>query len=144
MPYVIGHHLTKVEDIRSFLGLCGFYRRFIKDFSKIAAPLTELLHKDTPFTWNEPQQQAFQQLKDTMMKKPVLILPDPSKPFVLTTDASGYAVGATLSQDQGDGLRPIAYLSKKMNEHEVNYPVHEQELLAIITIHDYLASLLTW
>ena len=130
--------LTKVDDIRSFLGLCGFYRRFIKDFSAIAAPLTALLHKDTPFEWNEPQRQAFQQLKDTMMKKPVLILPDPSKSFVLTTDASGYAVGATLSQDLGDGLRPVAYLSKKMNSHEMNYPVHEQELLAIIV------SMTTW
>ncbi len=124
--------LTKVDDIRSFLGLCGFYRRFIKDFSKIASPLTELLQKDKPFVWNEPQKKAFQQLKDTMMKQPVLTLPDSSKPFVLTTDASGYAVGATLSQDQGNGLRPIAYLSKKMNSHELNYPVHEQELLAII------------
>jgi hypothetical protein len=130
--------LTKVEDIRSFLGLCGFYRRFIKDFSKITTPLTQLVHKDTPFTWEEPQQQAFQRLKDTMMTQPVLILPDPSKPYVCTTDASGYAVGACLSQDQGDGLRPIAYLSKKMNEHEMNYPVHEQELLAIV------AALTTW
>src|SRR4051794_31532761 len=73
-----------------------------------------------------------------MMKQPVLTLPDSTKPFVLTTDASGYAVGATLSQDQGDGLRPIAYLSKKMNNHEINYPVHEQELLAIII------SMSTW
>jgi hypothetical protein len=130
--------LTKVDDIRSFLGLCGFYRRFIKDFSAIAAPLTALLHKDTPFEWNQPQQQAFQQLKDAMMKKPVLLLPDQSKPFVLVTDASGYAIGATLCQDQGDGLRPVAYLSMKMNSHELNYPVHEQELLAIII------SMTTW
>ena len=130
--------LTKVEDIRSFLGLCGFYRRFIKDFSKITAPLTQLLHKDAPFIWDEPQQEAFQQLKDAMMTKPVLVLPDPSKPFVCTTDASGYAIGATLSQDQGSGLKPIAYLSKKMNEHEMNYPVHEQELLSIVI------SMTTW
>src|SRR4051812_5665310 len=65
--------LNKVDDIRSFLGLCGFYRRFIQDFSKIASPLTALLHKDTPFVWNEPQKLAYQQLKDAMMKQPVLI-----------------------------------------------------------------------
>lgn len=76
---------------------------------------------------------AFQQLKDAIVEGPVLILPDPKLPFVVHTDASGYAIGAVLQQDQGHGLQPIAFLSKKMLPAETRYPVHEQELLAIIT-----------
>ena len=121
-----------VEEVRSFLGTVGYYRKFIRMFSEVAAPITELLQKDQPFRWAAEQQQAFEQLKAAMVAQPVLILPDPQRPYVVTTDASGYAVGATLSQDHGHGLQPIAYLSKKMLPAERNYPVHEQELLAII------------
>ena len=121
-----------VDDIRSFLGTTGYYRKFIQSYSRIASPLTHLLHKGTPWEWGTLQQQAFTQLKCSMMKRPVLLLPNPTLPFVVTTDASGYAVGATLSQDQGAGLQPIAYLSHKMLEAETRYPVHEQELLAIV------------
>ena len=126
--------LTNIADVRSFLGLCGFYRRFIKDFSKIASPLTELLHKDAPFVWGEPQRLAFEALKSAMCSRPILIIPDPKKPFVVCTDASGYAVGATLSQDidNGRGLLPVAFMSKKMSDAERNYSVHEQEMLAIV------------
>jgi hypothetical protein len=120
------------DDIRSFLGTTGYYRKFIHLYSAIAAPLTHLLHKTTEWQWGSAQQQAFEKLKTAMMQRPVLLLPDSSKPFVVTTDASGYAVGATLSQDQGHGLQPIAYLSKKMLDAETRYPVHEQELLAIL------------
>ena len=85
-------------------------------FSEIASPLTELLQKDRSFEWGERQQKAFDELKKAVSQQPVLILPDPSKPYVVTTDASGFAVGAWLGQDQtGEGsLQPIAYLSKKM------------------------------
>jgi transposase InsO family protein len=121
-----------VEEIRSFLGTVGYYRKFIRMFSHVAAPITELLQKDKTFHWGQEQQQAFEQLKAAISQQPVLILPDPARPYVVTTDASGYAVGATLSQDHGQGLQPIAYLSKKMLPAERNYPVHEQELLAII------------
>lgn len=124
--------LTCVDDLRSFLGTVGYYRRFIEGFSRLAAPLTDLLAKGTPFTWGATQQASFDTLKARMLSKPVLILPDPALPFTVTTDASGYAVGATLSQDQGAGLQPIAFLSKKMLPAERNYPVHEQELLAIV------------
>ena len=124
--------LTCVGDIRSFLGTVGYYRKFIRMFSDIASPLTELLQKDHPFVWDQRQQEAFDALKIAVSRQPVLILPDPSKPYVVTTDASGYAVGAWLGQDQGQGLQPIAYLSKKMLSAERNYPVHEQELLAIV------------
>ena len=83
--------------------------------------------------WGPKQQESFRQLKDAISKGPVLILPDPELPFVVHTDASGFAVGAVLQQDQGKGLQPIAFLSKKMLDAETRYPVHEQELLAIIT-----------
>ena len=123
---------TKVGHVRSFLGTAGYYRKFIKDFSKIAAPLSELTHDNVPFTWGEPQDSAFKTLKAAMQQDPVLILPDPKLPFVVHTDASGYALGAVLMQDQGKGMQPIAYLSKKMQPAETRYPTHEQELLAII------------
>src|SRR3979411_201942 len=121
-----------VHDIRSFLGLAGYYRRFVKDFSKIASPLTELLHKSKKFQWTDEQEQAFHTLKVAVSSAPVLIVPDPKLAYTVLTDASGYAIGAALCQDHGNGLQPCAYLSRKMNSHEMNYPVHEQELLAII------------
>ena len=123
---------SSVTGVRSFLGLAGYYRRFVKEFSRIAMPLTDLLRTDIKFHWNESQQKAFHLLKDSISSAPVLTIPDVSLPYVVTTDASGFAVGATLSQDQGNGLQPIAFISHKMNEHERNYPVHEQELLAVV------------
>ena len=124
--------LQSVDDVRSFLGLAGFYRKFIRMFSDITAPLTALLHTGVKFEWGTEQQQAFDALKKAVTQQPVLVLPDVHHPFVVTTDASGYAIGATLSQDHGHGLQPIAYLSKKMLPAERKYPVHEQELLAVI------------
>ena len=129
---------TKVAHVRSFLGTAGYYRKFIKDFSKIAAPLSELTHDNVPFTWGAPQDSAFKTLKTAMQQDPVLILPDPKLPFTVHTDASGFALGAVLMQDQGKGMQPIAYLSKKMLPAETRYPTHEQELLAII------CALKTW
>jgi hypothetical protein len=121
-----------VRDVRAFLGTAGYYRKFIRDFSAIAAPLSELTKDSVKFEWTAPHEQAFCQLKAAIAQGPVLILPDPSLPFVVHTDASGFAVGAVLQQDQGKGLQPIAFLSKKMADAETRYPVHEQELLAII------------
>jgi hypothetical protein len=121
-----------VRDVRVFLGTAGYYRKFIRDFSAIAAPLSDLTKDGISFAWAEPHEQAFRRLKEAIAQGPVLILPDPSLPFVVHTDASGFAVGAVLQQDQGKGLQPIAFLSKKMADAETRYPVHEQELLAII------------
>lgn len=121
-----------VRDVRAFLGTAGYYRKFIRDFSAIAAPLSELTKDNIKFEWTAPHEQAFCHLKAAIAQGPVLILPDPSLPFVVHTDASGFAVGAVLQQDQGKGLQPIAFLSKKMADAETRYPVHEQELLAII------------
>jgi hypothetical protein len=120
------------EDIRSFLGLAGWYQEFVKDFSGIVAPISELTHKGKAFEWTDQQQKAFEQLKKAVSTAPVLILPDKKLPFVVQTDASGVAVGASLNQDQGKGLQPVAFLSQKLQSAEARYPVHEQELLAVI------------
>ena len=121
-----------VQELRSFLGLAGFYRRFIKNFSRICSPLTELLKKDQKFVWSEQHTSAMGNLQQSIQQAPVLIHPDTNVPYTVVTDASGFAIGAALCQDQGQGLQPIAYMSKKMLPAEKNYPVHEQELLAIV------------
>jgi len=104
----------------------------VKDFSRIASPISELLQKTTRFEWKEPQQEAFETLKKAITTAPVLVAPDDTKPYVVNTDACGYAVGASLSQDQGRGLQPVAFMSKKMLPAERNYKNGEQELLAVI------------
>jgi hypothetical protein len=124
--------LTNSKEVKSFLGLAGYYRRFVKDFSSIAAPLTELTKDKTTWKWGPEEREAFIGLKDVMSKTPTLIHPDLELPFTVTTDASGYAVGAVLSQDVGNGQQPVAFYSHKMSNAERKYPVHEQELLAII------------
>jgi RNase H-like domain found in reverse transcriptase/Reverse transcriptase (RNA-dependent DNA polymerase)/Integrase zinc binding domain/Chromo (CHRromatin Organisation MOdifier) domain len=139
---------TRQKEVEQFLGLAGYYRRFIKDFSKIAAPLSELCgtlkrgpgaqaaRRAPPtkaFYWESAQQQSFEALKAAVSDAPCLAMPDPSREFIVHTDASGYATGAVLMQKFDEGLRPIAFLSKKMKAAERNYPVHEQELLAILT-----------
>ena len=123
---------SQVTHVRSFLGTAGYYRKFIAGFSRIAAPLSELTMDNVKFEWTSKHQQAFDALKAAIAAGPVLVLPDPKLPFVVHTDASGFATGAVLQQDQGHGLQPVAYLSKKMLDPETRYPVHEQELLAII------------
>jgi hypothetical protein len=138
------------KEVEQFLGLAGYYRPFIRDLSTIAAPLTELTGtrrkkagtksapgeatktKKKAFAWTELHDAAFAAVKKAVVSAPCLVLPDPSKRFVVQTDASGFATGAVLMQDQGKGLQPIAFMSKKMNSHELRYPVHEQELLAIV------------
>jgi hypothetical protein len=122
-----------IHELRSFLGLAGYYRRFVKGFSTIAKPLTQLLQKDIAYKWTHAQNKAFQELKTAVSEAPVLIIPDPTLPYTVVSDASGFAVGAALCQDHGKGLQPCAYLSRTMNTAERNYPVHEQELLAIVT-----------
>ena len=125
---------ANVKEVRAFLGLAGYYRNFVAQFSAISTPITSLLQKDQPFVWSTEQQLAFDKLKHAITSAPVLILPerDGTRPYVIATDASGFAVGATLMQDQGSGLQPLAFMSKKMLDAERNYPVHEQELLAIV------------
>ena len=96
---------TSVKDVRSFLGLASFYRRFIYHFSEIATPLTDLTKKGIKWQWGEDEDKAFTQLKVALVSAPVLIIPDFKKEFVLTTDASLVSVGAILQQDQGEVSR---------------------------------------
>ena len=122
-----------VTEVRGFLGLAGYYRKFIHKFAQMATPLTGLTQKDLKFQWTPQAHSAFEMIKEAMIKAPVLVIPNtgPDARYTLYTDASGFAVGAVLLQDQGHGLQPVAYHARKMNKHEVHYPVHEQELLAV-------------
>ena len=121
-----------VKNIKSFLGLAGYYRRFIKDFSKKALPLTSLLKKDASFQWSDKQEQAFEELKDCLTEQPILQFPDFERPFNVTTDASNFAIGAVLSQGDYPKDLPVAYASRCLNSAETNYSVIEKELLAIV------------
>nr|KYP41448.1 Retrotransposable element Tf2 [Cajanus cajan] len=116
-----------LTSLRGFLGITGFYRRFVRHYARIAAPLTELL-KDQVFTWTTQAQQAFTELKRHITTAPILQLPDFSKPFVLETDASGVAVGAVLTQDS----HPLAFFSKKLCTRMQNESDYVREMYAII------------
>jgi len=119
---------TNLTELRSFLGLANYYRKFVLNYSTIASPLTQLLHKDQPYVWGELQQVAFNEIKERLTSTPVLLIPNPELPFTVTTDASDLAIGAVLSQNQGKGDQPIAYESRKLTSAEKNYPVHEKQL----------------
>ncbi|CAI7839865.1 unnamed protein product, partial [Closterium sp. NIES-54] len=123
--------LENMKELQQFLGFTNYSNRFVPQYAKIAAPLTDLLKKDTPFKWDTPHQQAMEQLQTALTTAPVLILPDPEKDYVVEADASDQAVGAVLMQDHGNGLQPIAYLSKKLHGAELNYHIHDKEALAI-------------
>ena len=119
-------------EVLSFHGLANFYRRFIRNFSAIAAPLTALVKKDVPYVWGDAEETAFRNLKAALLASPVLTTPDPSLPYTVITDASDFAVGGVLCQDQGQGLQPVTFESCKLNAAQLNYPVHEKEMFAII------------
>jgi transposase InsO family protein len=116
-----------VRDVRSFLGMTGYFRRFIKDYSRIARPLHRLLEKNN-YAWNDEAEHAFRMLKDKLCSAPVLRIPDEESPFTVTVDACDQGLGALLEQ-QG---QPVAYESRAIRSAERNYPVHEKELLAIV------------
>jgi hypothetical protein len=117
-----------VKEVRSFLGLAGYYRRFIENFSKIAKPLTSLLEKGVDFSWTYEHQKAFEELKKRLTTAPVLTLPDQSKRFTVYCDASRDGLGCVLMQDG----RVIAYASRQLRRHELNYPTHDLELAAVV------------
>ena len=121
-----------VRDVQSFLGFANWLRRFIKDFSKIASPLTALTRKSQPFAWGPLEEQAFQDLKTALTSAPTLLSPDPNLPYTVLTDASDFAIGGVLCQDQGSGLQPIAFESAKLKDAQLNYAVHEKEMFAMI------------
>jgi hypothetical protein len=121
-----------VRDVKGFLGLVGYYRKFVKGFSEIARPLTELTGKDAEFIWTQVEQKAFEEIRDAICLAPILQIPNPHLPFVIESDASGFATGAVLLQDQGKGLLPCAYASKKFSPAETRWSVHEQEAFGVI------------
>ncbi|KAL4154312.1 hypothetical protein QTP88_000195 [Uroleucon formosanum] len=118
--------------LRDFLGLSGYYRRFIEGYSQTAKPLTALLNKDVPFEWSTECQRAFEMLKQKLVQAPVLQYPDFERPFILTTDASQFAIGSILSQGTPGQDRPIAYASRTLNKAEQAYSTTDKELLSIV------------
>jgi hypothetical protein len=123
-----------LADLRSLLGTFGFWRAYIRNYAGITYPLTELTRKSVAWHWGVREQQALLDLKRAMRDSPVLMPANHERPFFIVTDASDYAVGASLEQvdDQRDARRPITYLSHLLNPAERNYPTHERELLAIV------------
>jgi hypothetical protein len=121
-----------VMDIQSFLGFANYYRRFVKDDAKIATPMTRLIKKNEEWKWGQEQPQAFDRLKTLLTHAPVLRLSDSSRPYVLATDASDYALGAVLMQDFRHGNQPVAYTSRQLHKAELNYSAHDKEYLADI------------
>lgn len=130
------------KQVRSFLGLCSYYRKFVENFSTIAHPLNKLTEERNKFQWNADTQQSFEHLKEKLLSPPILAFPDESKPFILDTDASNCAVGAVLSQVQDNKELVIEYYSKSLQKAERNYCVTRRELLAVVLatkhFHHYL------
>jgi len=131
-----------VQNVREFMGLAGYYRRFIKDFSIIAGPLYNLMGKDAVFQWTPKCQDAFDELKGRLTSEPVLALPEDRGTYILDTDASNYGLGCVLSQKQSVGEKVIAYASRTLTLPERRYETTRKELLAIVEglkhFHQYL------
>jgi hypothetical protein len=119
---------TTVHQVRSFLGLAGYYRRFISDLSKLVKPITSLLKNDTKFNWSSRCNEAFEQLKVLLTTAPVLAQPDIEKPFDVYCDASGSGLGCVLMQEG----RVVAYTSRQLRRHEEHYPTHDLELAVVV------------
>ncbi len=134
---------TKKQLMR-FLGMAGYYRKFCKNFSIIAEPLTNLLKKNVKFKWNDNCQVAFDRLKAILKSTPVLLAPDFDKCFKLAVDASDVGIGAVLLQEDDDGIdHPVCYFSKKLNKHQKNYSTIEKECLALILAIQHFEVYLT-
>ena len=132
-----------LTQLRGFIALASYYRKFVKNFSSIVEPLNRLLKKNTPYEWSKDQHDAFERLKTCLMTPPILAYPNFKKPFILYTDASTFALGAILSQKNENNREcVIAYASRTLNKHERNYSVTELECLAVIWsvkhFHHYL------
>nr|KYP76432.1 Retrovirus-related Pol polyprotein from transposon 17.6 [Cajanus cajan] len=132
-----GYHQIRVKEsdipktafrTRSFVGLAGYYRRFIEGFSRIVMPLTQLTRKDQPFVWTDACEQSFQELKRRLTTSPVLVLPDTNEHFDVFCDASHQGLGCVLMQ----GGRVVAYASRQLKNHERNYHTHDLELVAVV------------
>nr|XP_006821682.1 PREDICTED: uncharacterized protein LOC102800522 [Saccoglossus kowalevskii] len=123
-----------IKQVRSFLGMAGYYQKFVPNFSTIAAPLSDLTRKGQPkkVNWGEPQQKSFDDLKEMLSRQPVLSLPNFAEPFIIRTDASNCGLEAVLLQNKGDHAFPIAYASRKLLDRVTSYSVIEKECLALV------------
>ena len=119
---------TNATEVRSFLGLAGYYRRFVEGFSKIAGPLTNLTRKEVKYKWTDKHERAFQELKESLTLAPVLAIPKSGESFTIYSDASHQGLGCVLMQCGN----VIAYGSRQLKVHEKNYPTHDLELAAIV------------
>jgi hypothetical protein len=119
---------TTYSKIQSFLGLAGYYRRFIKDFSKIAKPMTKLLEKNKAFEWTAECQASFEELRKRLTSAPILVLPDLTKKFDIYCDASHRELGCVLMQER----QVVCYTSRQLRKHEENYLIHDLELAAVV------------
>lgn len=122
------------KDVMAFMGLANFYRKFVKDFSKISIPLTSIMGKNTTFKWGSEQEQSFNDIKQALITQPVLKLPSREGRFRVHTDASDYAIGAVLEQEdlQDKSIKPVAYFSQKLHGAQTRYATHIKELYAIV------------
>jgi len=132
-----------IKAIRSFLGTVGWYRKFIPHFSDLARPLHDLTKVDAKLEWTEVHQHAFEQLRDALINAPVLLAPDSSKDYLLHTDASKFAIGAILQQqDKDNNYRPVAYYSRTLNPAQRNYSPTDREALALVESCEHFKQLL--
>ena len=122
-----------MKDVRKFLGLANYYKKFIKNFAQVARPINVLMRKDVKWQWKQEQQKAFDELKKIFTTRPVLAAPDLDKEFRVEADASNYATGGVLSIKCSDELwRLVASISKSLSDIEQNYEIHNKEILAIV------------
>ncbi|CAC5417672.1 Retrovirus-related Pol polyprotein from transposon 17.6 [Mytilus coruscus] len=128
------HPIPKTQQhVRQFLGLCNYYRKFVKNYSKIAVPMNVLLQKDKPFSWTAECQKSFETLQNALTTAPILAFPDLSKSFTLTCDASGSAIGYILGQvDENKRERVISYGGRALKNEEKNWTISEKECLAVL------------
>ena len=122
-----------MKDMQKFLGLANYYRWFVKDFVRIAKPLHKMMRKEMKWSWGERQQRAFKKLKERFTTELVLVTPDLDKEMRVETDVSDFAIGGVLSMKcEDEKWRPVAYISKLLNETKRNYEIHNKEMLVII------------
>ena len=131
-----------MKGIRSFLGHAGFYRRFTKDFSKLSKPLCNFLEKNSAFDFDDVCLQAFNAIKEKLILAPVMTVPNWSQPFEVMCDASDFAIGAVLGQKQDKLFRAIYYVSRTLNETQLNNTTTEKEMLAVVFACDKFRSYL--
>jgi hypothetical protein len=119
------------KELQQFLGFMNFYRRFIEGYSKVVKPLTKLTGNE-PWTWQQEQQESFNELRKRVCSNPILVIPIDNAPYQLEADASDYAIGGILSQKINNKWHPVAYMSKALSETERNYEIYDKEMLAIM------------